>query len=178
MLAPTIRSPLAIVALVVLCRTICFADWGPANGVANARLAEQKAWKAYCGSAPCAAMSVSDVAVVGNYALATWEGFKTGGQSLLRFDNGHWHRIGHGGGVMDITVVEGYGAPRAVATRLVEHNTASAAVQRRERCRNCRNGVRGGNVFGSRTRPSPSLGRGKYTKRVKTGHVLSPLCSQ
>jgi hypothetical protein len=71
-------------------------------------------------------MPVTDVTVVGNYALATWEDYNTGGQTLLRFDSGYWHPIGGGGGIMDTGTVEEYDVPPAIASQLVDHNVSSS----------------------------------------------------
>lgn len=71
-----------------------------------------------------------DVTVAGRYALASWESSESNGQSLLRLDHGHWHRIGHGGGGMNTADLVDYGAPCGVAKRLVEHNHESEKVER------------------------------------------------
>ncbi len=107
--------------VVVISPSLSRADSGPAADVKSARVAEQDQWQIYCAVNRCSHMRVVDVTVVGRYALATWEDDNQGGQSLLRNDENRWRRIGHGGGVMNAAVLEGYGVPHAIAVQLLPH---------------------------------------------------------
>ena len=115
----------AAICLSASCIESASADYGPQTEVREARAAEHAAWRAYCPNSKCPTMPVPDVTVVGRYALVTWADRDSGGQSLLRRDKSRWHRIGHGGGVMGIGSVEGYGAPHNIAVKLVAHNRES-----------------------------------------------------
>lgn len=103
---------------------VAFADYGPQSDIKAARTAQLQAWKFYCGPNRCAARVV-EVTVVSRYALVAWTAGESGGQSLLKFDGHHWHRIGHGGGVMDVGDVEGYGVPRKIASQLIARQSRS-----------------------------------------------------
>jgi|GEM_PF-4868205 len=118
----------AAALLMLLSQVVCFADYGPRADVRRARSAEIGAWNSYCRCKT--RVEVPDVTVVGSYALASWESSESNGQSLLRLDHGHWHRIGHGGGGMNTADLVDYGAPCSVAKRLVEHNHESEKVER------------------------------------------------
>ncbi len=126
-----------VLAVALLSTIPCRADYGPIRDVKSARQAELAAWGPHrrrrcyevsrqenkCG------VGITDVTVVGPYALVDWATVESGGQSLLRRDGSHWGRIGHGGGVMVLPSLEIYGVPHSIAVRLVAHNASSNTAE-------------------------------------------------
>lgn len=64
--------------------------------------------------------NVSQMAVVGSYALTTWSLGQGGGQAVLqKKSNGTWSVLGIGGGQMDSNILAAFGVPGATATSLL-----------------------------------------------------------
>lgn len=62
---------------------------------------------------------VTEIAIVGSYALTTWMLGEGGGQAALQKKNDEtWSVIGMGGGEMNRSTLVSFGVPSATATRL------------------------------------------------------------
>ena len=127
-----------VLAIALLSTIPCKADYGPLRDVKAARQAELAAWgeirndnKCYERSKPWnkCGIGITDVTVVDRYAIVDWSAGEGGGQSLLRRDGKRWRRIGHGGGVMGLGIVEAFGVPHSIAVKLVAHNAASNTAE-------------------------------------------------
>jgi len=66
-----------------------------------------------------ATASVSQIAIVGNYALTTWLLGEAGGQAVLKRSNkGTWSILGIGGSQMGSGILVAFGVPSATASSL------------------------------------------------------------
>lgn len=94
------------------------ADSGPKADVAAIRAAEIAAWK----HAPHPiAVKVTDVHVVGDYAVLGWGFSQAEGMSAYKRVAGeHWKRIESGGGAFDANVLIHDGVPPSIARQLLE----------------------------------------------------------
>jgi hypothetical protein len=93
------------------------ADSGPKADVAAVRAAEISAWK----HAPHPiTVSVSDVHVIGSYAVLGWKFSEAEGMSAYKRVSGEkWKRIESGGGALDANILIHDGVPPAIARRLL-----------------------------------------------------------
>jgi hypothetical protein len=63
--------------------------------------------------------NVTEIAIVGSYALTTWTLGEGGGQAALqKKSSGSWVVLGMGGGQMDASTLVSFGVPSATATSL------------------------------------------------------------
>ena len=96
---------------------IQIADLGPTVDVAAVRGAEVAVWKS--GASHLTA-KVTDVRVVGDWAVLQWDVGESGGMSAYhRKPDGSWLRFAHGGGAFAAVDLEKLGVPQAIARRLV-----------------------------------------------------------
>jgi hypothetical protein len=126
-LASTLTSPLASTLALAAALTVivsAHADFGPAVDVKVVRDAVLNA-SLPPGITP-APITVSDVAVVGNFALATYHAGTSVSQQGFCRQNGKWSRIFAGiGGTADL-IQAGY--PPEVAKTIVKHLEESRGV--------------------------------------------------
>jgi hypothetical protein len=109
----------AVVCAIVLWAAPAFAaDSGPPADVSAVRTAELASWPARpcVGTAP----KISNVRVVGDYAVLEWDNGESGGMAAYHRDaSGTWKRFMHGGGAFAAKDLEANGVPASVAKQLM-----------------------------------------------------------
>jgi hypothetical protein len=103
----------ALVAAIVLA-----ADSGPAADVTAVRAAETASWPAHPSAGT--PVKISNVRVVGDYAVLEWTNGESGGMSAYhRTSSGTWKRFMSGGGAFAASDLEKQGCPGSIARQLV-----------------------------------------------------------
>jgi hypothetical protein len=108
----------AVCALLLSAAPALAADSGPPVDVAAVRTAELASWPAH----PCVGTSpkISDVRVVGDYAVLQWDNGESGGMAAYhRTPSGTWKRFMHGGGAFAAKDLEANGVPASIAKQLM-----------------------------------------------------------
>ena len=94
------------------------ADSGPPADVSAVRAAEIAQWPAH--PTVGTPVKITDVRVVGDYAVLEWENGESGGMSAYhRTSSGAWKRFMSGGGAFAAKDLEANGCPASIAKQLV-----------------------------------------------------------
>jgi hypothetical protein len=112
-----------ILSIMLLLGVECFADYGPAADVKNARQAQVLNWLEHWPNyrAHRSNFQIYDAVVVNRYGLVSWQAGKAAGQSIFLYTGRHWRLIDHWGGASGVRDLERFGVPRDVAMSLLRH---------------------------------------------------------
>ena len=92
----------------------------PPNPVQRAAIQQALLQATYEGSGNPGKVTLEQIALAGEYALATWTRGEAGGQALLQWEEGSWKVLSQIGGWMGLRRLTDLGVPGQIAKSLLD----------------------------------------------------------